>query len=121
MKKGHHLALPHRGPCSKAAFPKGRPKFERLLWIVIAGRVVSAHGSDLGVEVDMLQTDEDLKAYCYRHAEECARRAASQSDARHRQVYLELEKRWLSLSSEFACTEQVEGRDDDHSDQKREN
>ena len=69
----------------------------------------------------MLQTDEDLKAYCYRHAEECARRATSQSDARHRQVYLELEKRWLSLSSEFACTEQVEGRDDDHSDQKREN
>ena len=69
----------------------------------------------------MLQTDEDLKAYCYRHAEECARRATSQSDARHRQVYLDLEKRWLSLSSEFACTEQVEGRDDDHSDQKREN
>jgi hypothetical protein len=83
--------------------------------------VVSAHGSDLGVEVDMLQTDEDLKAYYYRHAEECARRAASHSDARHRQVFFELEKRWLSLASESAGTEQVEGRDDDHSDQKREN
>jgi hypothetical protein len=41
---------------------------------------------------------EDVRNYCYRHAEECARRAASQSNARLRQDYLELERRWLSLA-----------------------
>jgi hypothetical protein len=65
----------------------------------------------------MLHTvGEDLKAYCYRHAEECARRAASQSDARHRQDFLELEKRWLSLASDSGGTEQVDGN---HSGQNR--
>ena len=52
-------------------------------------------------------TGEDLKAYCYRHAEDCARQAASQSNARYRQDFLELERQWLSLAIESGVTEQV--------------
>ena len=59
------------------------------------------------VEVYMLHTTgDDLKAYCYLHAKDCARRAASQSDARYRQDFLELERRWLSLAIESGDTEQ---------------
>lgn len=44
--------------------------------------------------------DEDVKQYCYRHAEECARRAASQTNVRFREDFLELQRRWLRLARE---------------------
>ena len=41
---------------------------------------------------------------CYRHAEDCARKAAEQTDPGLRDDFLRLEKRWLDLarSMEFA-------------------
>jgi hypothetical protein len=69
----------------------------------------------LNLEVHMRQAvDEDLKAYCYRHAEECARRAASQSDARHRQDFLELERRWLTLATDTGVTKHADVGYDNH-------
>jgi hypothetical protein len=68
------------------------------------------------VEVNMLHTTgDDLKAYFYRHAEDCARQAASQSDARYRQDFLELERQWLSLASDPGMTEKSDDACDNHS------
>ena len=41
---------------------------------------------------------------CLQHAEDCAQRAAAQTDPRLREDFLRLEKRWLDLvrSMEFA-------------------
>jgi hypothetical protein len=33
---------------------------------------------------------------CYAHAEECARKAAAQTDPRLKQDFLDMERRWLS-------------------------
>ena len=53
----------------------------------------------------MLKNPSDGLLECLRHAEDCARRAASQLDgSRSRLNFLELERRWLVLarSIEFA-------------------
>src|SRR5689334_19303974 len=42
--------------------------------------------------------DDDISNQCYRHAEECGQRAASQDDPRLRQDFLELERRWTALA-----------------------
>jgi len=41
---------------------------------------------------------------CYRHAEDCARKAAAQTDPKRKENFLELERRWrfLARSWEFA-------------------
>jgi hypothetical protein len=51
---------------------------------------------------------EDVRRYCYRHAEECARRAACQSNARVRQDFLELERRWLDLAQNSEVAEPLD-------------
>jgi len=42
--------------------------------------------------------DDDISKQCYRHAEECGQRAASQNDPRLRQDFLELARRWIALA-----------------------
>ena len=41
---------------------------------------------------------------CYQHAEDCARKAAAQTDPKRKENFLELERRWrfLARSWEFA-------------------
>jgi hypothetical protein len=45
---------------------------------------------------------------CLQHAEECARKAAAQSDAGLRNDFLRLEKRWLDLSRSFEFDESLD-------------
>jgi hypothetical protein len=49
---------------------------------------------------------EDLK-YCCHHAEECARRAASEKDPELRQDFLNLESYWLDLARSYELGERV--------------
>jgi len=44
---------------------------------------------------------------CLQHAEDCARKAAAQSDAGLRDDFLRLEKRWLDLARSIEFGEQL--------------
>jgi hypothetical protein len=44
---------------------------------------------------------------CYRHAEECARKAAAHSCPKTKQDFLELEQRWLFLARSYEFTERL--------------
>ena len=44
---------------------------------------------------------------CYRHAENCARKAAAQTDSKIREDFLELEQRWLFLARSYELTERL--------------
>ncbi len=48
--------------------------------------------------------NEDIRE-CYRHAEDCARKAAAQIDQKTKQEFLDLEQRWLSLARSFEFSE----------------
>ncbi len=48
----------------------------------------------------------DIKA-CYRHAEECARRAAAETDPSSKQDFLDMEERWLNLAHSYELTERI--------------
>jgi hypothetical protein len=48
--------------------------------------------------------NEDIRE-CYRHAEDCALKAAAQTDPKARQDFLDLEQRWLSLARSFKFSE----------------
>ena len=52
----------------------------------------------------MLNSISEQIRECYRHAEDCGRKAATQTDPGLRDDFLRLEKRWLDLarSMEFA-------------------
>jgi hypothetical protein len=45
---------------------------------------------------------------CYAHAEECARKAAAQSDPRLKQDFLDMEQRWLSLAKSYELSERLD-------------
>jgi hypothetical protein len=45
---------------------------------------------------------------CLRHAEDCARQAAAETDARMKGDFLDLEQRWLSLARSYQFTERVD-------------
>jgi hypothetical protein len=47
---------------------------------------------------------EDIRE-CYRHAEDCALKAAAQTDPKAKQDFLDLEQRWLSLARSFKFAE----------------
>ena len=49
----------------------------------------------------MLNNLSEKMRECLQHAEDCARKAAAQSDARLRDDFLRLEKRWLDLARSF--------------------
>jgi hypothetical protein len=55
----------------------------------------------------MLVSLSDQVRECLGHAEDCARQAASQSDPRLRQDFLEMEARWLKLARIYELTEQL--------------
>jgi hypothetical protein len=44
---------------------------------------------------------------CLQHAEDCARRAAAQTDAKVKQDFLDLERRWLSLARSYEFCERL--------------
>jgi hypothetical protein len=52
---------------------------------------------------------------CYAHAEECARKAAAQTDPGLKQDFLDMEKRWLSLAKSYELSERL----DDFSDSQQ--
>jgi len=49
---------------------------------------------------------EQIHEY-YEHAEECARKAAAQSDPALKQDFLDMEKRWLALATSFEFSRQL--------------
>lgn len=49
---------------------------------------------------------EQLRS-CYCHAEECARKAAAQSDPQLRQDFLALEQHWLKLARSYELGERL--------------
>jgi hypothetical protein len=55
----------------------------------------------------MLVSLSDQVRECLRHAEDCARQAASLSDPRLRQDFLEVEARWLKLARSYEFTERL--------------
>jgi len=52
---------------------------------------------------------------CYAHAEECACKAAGQTDAQLKQDFLDMERRWLALAKSYELSERLE----DFSDSRR--
>jgi hypothetical protein len=53
----------------------------------------------------MLNNVSEQIRECLRHAEECARKAAAQTDPSLRNDFLRLEKRWLFLARSYEFTE----------------
>jgi hypothetical protein len=54
---------------------------------------------------------------CLQHAEDCARKAAAQSDPNLKDDFLTVERRWLSLARSYEFTERL----DDFSDEAKRN
>ena len=44
---------------------------------------------------------------CYRHAEDCARKATTQLDPKLKQDFLDLERRWLFLARSYEFTQRL--------------
>jgi hypothetical protein len=44
---------------------------------------------------------------CYRHAEDCARKATSQTDPQTKADFLDLERRWLLLAQSYEFSERL--------------
>ncbi|HMF05885.1 MAG TPA: hypothetical protein VKE72_02600 [Methylocella sp.] len=44
---------------------------------------------------------------CYRHAEDCARKAAAHTDPQSKADFLDLEVRWLFLARSYEFTERL--------------
>ena len=55
----------------------------------------------------MLNNLSDQVRECLQHAETCARKAASATDAGIKQSYLELERNWLTLARSFQTGERL--------------
>ena len=55
----------------------------------------------------MLKNLNDRVRTCLRLAEDCARQAAAQSDAKRRQDFLDNEARWLKLAQSYDLTERL--------------
>jgi len=49
---------------------------------------------------------------CYRHAQDCARKAAEQTDPNLKQDFLELEESWLFLARSFKFNERLDDSSD---------
>jgi hypothetical protein len=50
---------------------------------------------------------------CYAHAEDCARKAAAQTDSQLKQDFLDMERRWLTLAKSYELSQRL----DDFSDE----
>ena len=59
-----------------------------------------------GLRVVLINLGEDIRE-CYRHAEDCARKATAQPDPRIKQDFLDLEQRWLFLARSYEFTQRL--------------
>jgi hypothetical protein len=50
--------------------------------------------------------EEEIRE-CYRHAEDCARKAAAQTDPKRKENFFELERRWLFLARSWEFAERL--------------
>jgi hypothetical protein len=50
---------------------------------------------------------------CYRHAEDCARQAAAQTNSKLKEDFLALERRWLFLARSYEFTERLSDLSDE--------
>ena len=55
----------------------------------------------------MLSNVSEQIRECYRHAEDCARKAAAQADPTLKADFLDLERRWLVLARSYDFTERL--------------
>jgi hypothetical protein len=55
----------------------------------------------------VLNTWSEQIRECYRHVEDCARKAAAQTDPKLKADFLELELRWLFLARSYEFTERL--------------
>jgi hypothetical protein len=55
---------------------------------------------------------------CHRHAEDCARKAAAQTDPQLKADFLNLELRWLFLARSYEFTERLRGFSDETNGRK---
>lgn len=55
----------------------------------------------------MLSNVSEHVRECYEHAEYCTRKAATQTDPRIKQDYLDLERHWLTLAHSFELSERL--------------
>jgi len=57
----------------------------------------------------MLENLSEHVRDCYRHAEDCARKAAAQTDQNLKNDFLALEQRWLALAQSYDFAERLNG------------
>ena len=55
----------------------------------------------------MLNNVSEQIRECYRHAEDCARKAAAQTEPTLKADFLDLERRWLVLARSYDFTERI--------------
>ena len=55
----------------------------------------------------MLNNLSEQVRECYRHAEDCARKAAAQTDPELKEDFLTLERRWLFLARSYEFTDRL--------------
>ena len=62
--------------------------------------------SATGLVVVLINLGEEI-CECYRHAEDCARKATAQLDPKLKQDFLDLEQRWLFLARSYEFTQRL--------------
>jgi hypothetical protein len=55
----------------------------------------------------MLESLSEQIRDCYAHAEDCARKAAAQTDPRLKQDFLDMERRWLTLAKSYELSQRL--------------
>ena len=55
----------------------------------------------------MLNNQSEHIRECLEHAEDCARKAAAQTDPRLKEDFLDMERRWLFLARSYEFTENL--------------
>jgi hypothetical protein len=70
----------------------------------IASRSVEPHEG--GGRVVLNNLSEQIRE-CYRHADDCARKAAAQTDPKLKADFLDSERRWLVLAQSYEFTERL--------------
>ena len=55
----------------------------------------------------MLESVSQQIRDCYNHAEQCAQKAAAQTDPGLRQDFLDMERRWLTLAKSYELSERL--------------
>jgi hypothetical protein len=71
---------------------------------MIASRPIEPHAGWCRVVLNNLS--EQIRE-CLQHAENCARKAAAQTDPKLKQDFFELEQRWLFLARSYEFTERL--------------